>query len=77
MGLGALVFRIPRSALRTETVCVAFFGRLFNTCGPTAEKQWPERHRAGNNEQAKSPRAVRRVRINLFHANQCERDGEH
>src|SRR5437016_14313803 len=65
-------FRTPHSALRTETVRVAFFGGLFNTHGPTPEKQWPERYRAGNNEQAKSPRTVRRMGINPVHPNQSE-----
>ena len=43
---------------------IAFFGRFFCASGPTAEKQRPKSHRAGNNQQPKSPRAVRGVRIN-------------
>lgn len=56
---------------------VAFFAWLFRTSGPTPEKQRPKRHRAGNDKQPKSPAPVRRVRVNLPHANQSEWDGKH
>src|SRR6266704_4828805 len=69
---------VMRSIGGSETTMrVALFGRLFHTSGPTAEKQRPEGHRAGNDEQPKSPTPVRRVRVNLLHANQSEWDGEH
>ncbi len=59
------------------TMRVTFFGRLFHASGPTAEKQWPEGDRAGNDKQSESPTPVRRVRVNLLHANQNEWNGEH
>ena len=55
---------------------ITFFGRFFRASGPTAEKQRPKRHRAGNDEQPKSPAPVRRVRVDLLHANQSEWDGK-
>src|SRR6266853_439537 len=75
-GLRVPVFSILHSALRTQTMRVAFFRRLFRTGGPTAEKQRPKRHRAGNDEQPKSPTPMHRVLVNLLHANQNEWDGE-
>jgi len=56
---------------------VAFFRRFFHADDPAPEEQRPKRHRAGNDEQPKSPTSVRRVRVNIFHANQNERDGKH
>jgi len=56
---------------------VAFFGRLFPAAGPAFQQQWPERHRSGNDEQAESPRALRGVRIDSFHPNEHERNGEY
>src|ERR1043166_5489483 len=59
------------------TMRVAFFGRFVRAAEPPPEEQRPKRNRAGNDEQPKSPTSVRRVRVNLFHANQSEWERKH
>ncbi|MBI3417090.1 MAG: hypothetical protein HY043_17495 [Verrucomicrobia bacterium] len=67
---------LTSAATSKTTMLGAFFGRFFRASGPTSEKQRPKRHCAGNEEQPKSPTPVRRVWVNLLHANQSEWDGE-
>src|SRR5438093_2012211 len=75
-GLRFPAFRIPHSALRTQTVRVAFLGWFVDAACPASKQQWPERYPPRNNEHAESPRTMRRVGINLLRANQRERDSE-
>jgi hypothetical protein len=55
----------------------AFLRGLMYACGPAPDEQRPKRHGSGNDKQPKTPTSVRRMRVDLFHANQSEWDGKH
>jgi len=54
---------------------VAFFRRFFDAAEPSFQQQRPEDHRAGNDQEAKTPTAVSRVRVNLANAHKYKRNG--
>jgi hypothetical protein len=63
--------------VRRASVRRALLWRFVRATHPPFQQQRPKGHRAGDDEQAKSPRALRRVRINSLYSHEHEWDSEH
>ncbi len=63
---------LTSAATSGKPMSVAFFRRFFDAAQPPFQQQRPKGHRAGNNQETKSPTAVRRVRVNPADADKCE-----
>jgi len=55
---------------------ILFLRRFMNSLGPSSRENWPEDNSSWNDEQAKTPTSVYRVRINPGGPDQRKRNGE-
>ena len=68
------MFEVSRAGGRERAMRSVLLGRFVYAAQPPLQQQRPERDRAGKDEQSKTPRAARGMRVNLLNTGEDEWD---